>query len=414
MKKLALHWQILIGMALGVVFALLFGEAVGYIDWIGTLFLRLLRMIIVPLIVASIVSGVAGQASATGLGKLGFKTLVYYLSTSLMAIVVGLFLVNLIQPGVGADLLKEGTPEGLQTITSVTDLVLELVPKNVPDALVRADMLQIIFFCLLVGVVILQLPDARRKRMSELFQDFFELMMKMTHWIILTAPVGVFAIVARVVYQQVGSIHDPGALGRFGDLIATMGSYMFTVAGGLAIHALVTLPLILWLVAKVNPRKQLGALSPALLTAFSTASSSATLPLTMECVEKKAGVSNRVTSFVLPLGATVNMDGTALYECVAAMFIAQAYGMQLTFLQQVLVVFTALLASIGAAGVPMAGLVTITIILSAVGLPLEGVGLILSVDRILDMMRTCVNVWSDSCGAVTMARLEGETDLKVT
>jgi len=192
-----------------------------------------------------------------------------------------------------------------------------------------------------------------------------------------------------------------------------MGGYMFTVAGGLAVHALITLPLILLLVARVNPRKQVGAMSPALLTAFSTASSSATLPLTMECVEKKAGASNRVTSFVLPLGATVNMDGTALYECVAAMFIAQAYGIQLSFLQQVLVVFTALLASIGAAGVPMAGLVTITIILNAVGLPMEGVGLILSVDRILDMMRTCVNVWSDSCGAVTMARLEGETDLKV-
>ena len=413
MKKLALHWQILIGMALGVVFALLGGEAVSYIDWIGTLFLRLLRMIIVPLIVASIVSGVAGQASAAGLGKLGLKTLAYYLSTSLLAIVVGLFLVNLIQPGVGAEIQLEETPEGLQTITSVSDLVLELIPRNVPDALVRADMLQIIFFCLMVGLVILHLQDARRKRMSEMFQDFFELMMKMTHWIILTAPVGVFAIVARVVYQQVGSIHDPGALGRFRDLIGTMGGYMFTVAGGLAIHALVTLPLILWLVARVNPRKQLGALSPALLTAFSTASSSATLPLTMECVEKKAGVSNRVTSFVLPLGATVNMDGTALYECVAAMFIAQVYGIHLTFLQQVLVVFTALLASIGAAGVPMAGLVTITIILSAVGLPLEGVGLILSVDRILDMMRTCVNVWSDSCGAVTMARLEGETDLKV-
>ena len=414
MKKLALHWQILIGMGSGVVFALLGGEAVGYIDWIGTLFLRLLRMIIVPLIVASIVSGVAGQRSAGGLGKLGLRTLAYYLSTSLLAIVAGLFLVNLIQPGVGAELRLEATPEGLQTVDSVKDLVLDLVPKNVPDALVRGDMLQIIFFCLLVGMVILQLKDARRKRMAEMFQDFFELMMKMTHWIILAAPVGVFAIVAKVVYQQVGSIRDPDAMGRFMDLVRTMGTYMFTVASGLAIHALVTLPLILWLVARVSPLKQAAALSPALLTAFSTASSSATLPLTMNCVEKKAGVSNRVTSFVLPLGATVNMDGTALYECVAAMFIAQAYGIQLTFLQQVLVVFTALLASIGAAGVPMAGLVTITIILSAVGLPLEGVGLILSVDRILDMMRTCVNVWSDSCGAVTMARLEGETELKVT
>jgi Na+/H+-dicarboxylate symporter len=238
-------------------------------------------------------------------------------------------------------------------------------------------------------------------------------MMKMTHWIIRAAPIGIFAIVAQVVYERVGSFRDPGSLGRFLELVGTMGSYMLTVASGLFLHAVVTLPLVLYFLARVNPRRQAGAMSSALLTAFSTASSSATLPLTMESVEKRAGVSNRVTSFVLPLGATVNMDGTALYECVAAIFIAQAYGIHLTFLQQIVVVFTALLASIGAAGVPMAGLVTITIILHAVGLPMEGVGLILSVDRILDMMRTVVNVWSDSCGAVTLARLEGETGLKV-
>ena len=202
-------------------------------------------------------------------------------------------------------------------------------------------------------------------------------------------------------------------MSRFFSLIGTMGLYMATVAGGLAIHALVTLPLILFFIARVNPRKHAVAMSTPLLTGFSTASSSATLPLTMEAAEENVGVSNRVTSFVLPLGATINMDGTALYECVAAIFIAQAYGIELTFLQQVTVVFTALLASIGAAGVPMAGLVTITIILRAVGLPLEGVGLILSVDRILDIMRTCTNIWSDSCGAVTLARLEGESGFKV-
>ena len=210
----------------------------------------------------------------------------------------------------------------------------------------------------------------------------------------------------------VASIWDEDALGKFMDLMGTMIWYMGTVAGGLLLHAFVTLPLILFFVARVNPLKQLGAMSTALMTVFSTASSSATLPITMDCTEKKVGVSNRVTSFVLPLGSTVNMDGTALYECVAAMFIAQAYGIDLSFWEQVTVVFTALLASIGAAGVPMAGLVTITIILHAVGLPLEGVGLILSVDRILDMMRSTVNVWSDATGAVTLARTEGESGFR--
>jgi Na+/H+-dicarboxylate symporter len=188
---------------------------------------------------------------------------------------------------------------------------------------------------------------------------------------------------------------------------------MFTVISGLAIHALVTLPALLFFVAGINPIAHAQALSAALMTAFSTSSSSATLPLTMDAVENNSGVSNKVTSFVLPLGATINMDGTALYECVAAMFIAQVYGIELSFGQQAIVVLTALLASIGAAGIPMAGLVMMTIILRAVGLPLEGVGLILAVDRILDMMRTTVNVWSDSCGSVIIARTEGESNLKV-
>ena len=232
--------------------------SVSYIEWIGTLFLRLLRMIIVPLIIASIVSGIASQTSARGLGRLGLKTLTYYLSTSLLAIIVGLFLVNVIQPGVGAELKLDERPEGLQSIDSVSDLVIEIVPRNVPDALVRGDMLQIIFFCLLVGMVILSMKDPRRqKRLADLFQDGFELMMKMTHWVILTAPLGVFAIVARVVKDQVGSIWDPEALSRFASLVGTMGSYMVTVAGGLVFHAVVTLPLILFLVARVSPRRQL-------------------------------------------------------------------------------------------------------------------------------------------------------------
>jgi len=403
-----LHWQILAGMFLGAVFGLFGGGAVGYVDWIGTAFLRLLMMIIVPLIVTSIITGVTGQKSAKDLGSLGLKTLIYYFTTSILAILAGLIIVNIVQPGVGANLALEETPDQVRTVQSFQDIVLELIPRNMVDAMVRGDMLQVIFFCLLLGIVILHLKDPGRGRLADLFHYLFDAMMTMTHWIMRAAPLGVFAIVARVVQQNVGNFWDPDSLDRLSNLAGTMGTYMGCVASGLAIHALITLPLILYTIGRVNPRRYAGAMSPALLTAFSTASSSATLPLTMRCAEKNAGVSNRVVSFVLPLGATVNMDGTALYECVAAIFIAQVYGIQLTFTQQMIVVFTALLASIGAAGVPMAGFVTIAIILRALGLPEEGVGLILSVDRILDMMRTSVNVWSDSTGTATLARLEGE------
>jgi proton glutamate symport protein len=229
------------------------------------------------------------------------------------------------------------------------------------------------------------------------FNGIFEIMMKITMFVIRFTPLGIFGIVAVIVAQQSGSV------------FISMGKYMITVVLALAIHSVITLPFIMKMIGKVNPLKHIKCMSVPLMTAFSTSSSSATLPLTLEAVEKKCGVTTKTSGFVLPMGATINMDGTALYECVAVIFIAQAYGMEMTILQQLIVVITALLASIGAAGIPMAGLVIITVILSAVGLPLEGVGLILAVDRILDMFRTTVNVWSDSCGAVIIAKSEGET-----
>lgn len=224
-------------------------------------------------------------------------------------------------------------------------------------------------------------------------------MMKLTHFVILFTPLGILGIVVGVIAEQRDNL---------GEVLGSMGKYVSTVLIGLIIHATITLPLIIRTIGKVNPLKHFKALSTPLLTAFSTRSSSATLPLTIDAIENNAGVSNKISSFVLPLGATINMDGTALYECVAAMFIAQAYGVEMSILSQAIVVFTALLASIGAAGIPMAGLVMISVILTAVGLPLEGVGLILAVDPLLDMCRTTVNVWSDSCGAVTIAKSEGE------
>lgn len=404
MLKLKLHWQILIALILGILYGLFFPGAADYVTWMGTIFLRALKMIIVPLVFSSIVSGVTSIGSAQSLGRLGLKTVSYYVMTSLFAIMTGLVLVNIMKPGVGADLGFSESVEGLSTISGgLADIIFRIIPENVFQAFITADMLAIIFFSLLFGFFITRTQNNSRDQLTNFFNAFFEVMMKMTVFIIKFAPLGIFGIVAGVVAQQAG---DREAL--FG-IMHRMGLYMLTVILGLAFHTFVTLPLILKLIGRVSPKLHFKAMTTPLLTAFSTASSSATLPLTIEAVENEAGVSNKISSFVLPLGATINMDGTALYECVAAMFIAQAYGIELSFAQQMIVVITALLASIGAAGIPMAGLVMMSIVLTAVGLPLEGVGLILAVDRILDMCRTAVNVFSDTCGTVVIAKTEGES-----
>ena len=406
MFKLKLHWQILIALVLAVIFGLFFTPYVKYITWMGDLFLRALKMIIVPLILTSIISGVANIGGASNLGKLGLKTLTYYVFTSLLAILVGLTIVNLIQPGVGADLGFQKNVSEIGSSGDLGNILLRLVPTNIFDALVKADMLAVIFFSILFGYFITKIADEYKNPFINLINAGFEVMMKITSFVIKFAPLGILGIVAGVVAEQAS---DKAALM---EIVQRLGLYMSSVLLGLIFHAFVTLPLILRIFGKVNPWNHFKAMTTPLLTAFSTSSSSATLPLTLEAVENEVGVSNKITSFVLPLGATVNMDGTALYEFVAAIFIAQAYGIHLGFVQQFVVVFTALLASIGAAGIPMAGLVMITVVLSSVGLPLEGVGLILAVDRILDMCRTTVNVWSDSCGAAVIAKSEGET-LKV-
>jgi Na+/H+-dicarboxylate symporter len=399
MLKIKLHWQILISLVLAILFGFFFPQDVQYVKWMGDLFLRGLKMIIVPLILTSIVTGVANIGDAQGLGKLGGKTILYYVTTSLFAILAGLTLVNLFQPGVGADLGFSKQVEGMDIASKgFGNILLRMVPSNIFQALASADMLAIIFFSILVGYFIMKISKEYKDPLINLFNGGFEVMMKITSFVIKFTPLGIFGIVSVVVAEQKDIL----------DVAQRLGIYMLAVLLGLFFHAFITLPLLLRLFGKVNPYKHFKAMTTPLLTAFSTSSSSATLPLTMEAVENEVGVSNKITSFVLPLGATVNMDGTALYECVAAMFIAQAYGIHLSFLSQVVVVFTALLASIGAAGIPMAGLVMISVILSAVGLPLEGVGLILAVDRILDMCRSTVNVWSDSCGAAIIASTEGE------
>ncbi len=403
MNKIALHWQIFIGLILGIVFGLLFGSSVHYISWMGDLFIQALKMIIVPLILTSIVTGVANIGSGGNFGRLFTKTFSYYIITSTLAIVVGLLLVNLIQPGVGADInLVQSVNEFGGKSHSFTDTLLGIIPTNIFDAMASGKMLSIIFFSMLFGYFVTQIEAKHSELLKSIFNAGFDVMMKITLFIIKFTPIGVFALVARLMASQ------DNPLGTF----KSLGLYMVTVILALAIHGIIVLPTILRVIAKVNPIKHFKALTGPLITAFSTSSSNATLPYTLEAVEQNCGVSNKITSFTLPLGATINMDGTALYEGIAVMFIAQAYGIHLDILQQVIVVITALLASIGAAAVPMAGLVMMTIILSAVGLPLEGIALILPVDRILDMCRTTVNVWSDSTAAVTIAKTEGE-NLKV-
>ena len=417
--KIALHWQIIIALVLAVIAgsitgteASLFGVTF-YSIYVfgGTLFLNALKMIIVPLIMSSIIVGIAGIGSSGDLGKLGSKTLAYYIMTTFLAIMVGLFIVNLFAPGIvdgqpAKDII--GLHEDVGTFTDkvegkgagdIAEVFIRMVPPNIVSAAANGQMLGLIFFGLLFGYFISKIQEPNAEVVFNFFQGVFEVMMKVTDWVMKFAPYGVFALVAKVVSTTGLAAFKPLAV------------FFVTVIVALAIHFFVTMPFLLKFIGRVNPLRHYKAMAPALLTAFSTSSSSATLPLTMECVEKNAGVSNRTSSFVLPLGATVNMDGTALYECVAAMFIAQAYGLELTFATQFTIVLVALLTSIGVAGIPSASLVAITIILATIGLPAEGIGLILAVDRILDMCRTSVNVFSDSCGAVIIARLQGEENI---
>ena len=398
-----LHWQILLAMALGIVCGRAFGAPfVPHVAWLGDVFIRLLKMIILPLVITSIVSGVASVGGGAGLTRLFAKTLGYYFISSLLAVILGLVLVNLIRPGVGANITgaTQGELPDLETPSSVGDLLLRMIPSNVFESASTADVLGVIFFSILFGIAIASLKDEHRMPLVSLFTGAFEAMMTLTGWIIRVAPIGVFGLITRVV----------GETGF--ESFRALGLYMLTIASGLTIHMFVTLPILLIVLGRINPRIHFRNMIEPITTAFSTSSSGATLPVTLRTIETKVGVSNRVSSFVLPMGATVNMDGTALYECAGALFIAQVLGVEIGIGEQVLVVFTALLASVGAAAVPSAGLVIIFLVLDAINL--RGpevaviVGTMFAIDRPLDMYRTAVNVFSDSCGAAIIARSEGE------
>ena len=414
---LPLHWQIAMALALAALTGwladestVLFGAALlDILDFFGGLFLNALKMVVVPLILSSIIVGVSNMASQGAFGRVGGKTLGFYLATGLLSILTGLFLVNLIAPGAteSARALAAALPDAAQVMEKVEgrgagdllEVIKRAVPSNILQAALEVQLLALIFVGVVFGYFMSRLKGPAGETLQNFWVGVHDVMIMITMWIMRFAPIGVFALVGKTLIVS-----------GFAALEA-LGLFFLTVLLALAVHFAVWLPLLLRLFAGIRPYAYYGKVAPAQLTAFSTASSSATLPVSMNSA-RQAGVSNRVTSFVLPLGATVNMDGTALYECVVVVFIAQIYalvsGVEFGIAEQVTVVLLALLTSIGVAGIPAASLVAIALILPAVGLPVEALAIVLAVDRILDMCRTAVNVTSDLAITALVARTEGE------
>jgi len=415
--KLKLHWQILISMAAALVIGILLnlnllnsmeGSILAICNFTGKMFFNALKMLVVPLIISSVICGMMGLGAGKNVGRLGLKTLAYYTFSGLIAIITGLILVNLIGPGIvdketSAAIIgnAQDPAEFMQKVEGKSggdfaEIFVRMIPSNVIDAATNnGQLLGVIFYSLLFGYFITRLPENMRSVQENFWQSFYQVMTLMADLVIAFAPIGVFALIVPVI-DQTGF-----------ELFLPLLKFTLTVLSALAIHFLITLSLLLKFFG-ISPNKHMQACSPALLTAFSTASSASTLPVTIESVQKRAGVSKKICGFTLPLGATVNMDGTALYECVVVIFIAQIYGIEITLMTQFTIVVMALLTSIGVAGIPKASLVAIAVILGAVGLPIESIGIVLVVDRILDMCRTTVNVYSDTCGAAIIAKSEGE------
>ncbi|MBK6675054.1 MAG: dicarboxylate/amino acid:cation symporter [Proteobacteria bacterium] len=412
-----LGW-ILAAMALGVALGLLVGDdgrlaglpLVSLGGFLGSAFLNLLRMLVVPLVVSSIISGIAAMGNTRDLGRLGVLSLLFYVLTTLIAVVIALVVSNVIAPGI-----VDGEPAGTalalhadgttvnsavqaQAGRSLGDILLGMIPVNIVEAAAGGKLIGLLLFSVMFGVLITQLEAPLRETMTRFWEGTFGVMMRMTGFIMRLAPVGVLGLTLKVTAEA--GLDAARPLLMFG----------FCVVLSLAIYAFAALPALMILVARVNPWRLFPAMAPALLTAFSSASSSATLPITLDCLQRRAGVSPRIAGFVLPLGTSINHAGSALYECAAALFIAQAYGLHLSIVTQATVVLLALVTSMGIAGIPAASLVGITVILTAVGLPAEAIGVLLVLDRLLDMARTAVNVLADAVCTVIVARLSGDQE----
>jgi len=390
-----LFQKVLIGFVLGAILGAIWGPGIVWIKPVGTIFISLLKMLIIPLIFATLVVGVASIAEPKKLGRVAGKTIAYYLVTTAFAIIIGLLLGNIFQPGAGMNLVLEGPVKEAAGAPSLVDTIVNLIPTNPIGAMANGNVLQVIVFALFFGYAMTKAGE-KGKAVLKFFEGFAETMYKLTGTVMGFAPYGVFALIATTV-----GTHGLSVLVPFAKLI-------FAVYLGIIIHAVVVYSGMVSIIAKMSPAKFFKGFSEASLLAFSTCSSSATLPVSMRVAQDNLGVSPTVSSFVQPLGATINMDGTALYQGVCALFVAQAYGIPLGFGAQLTILLTALLASIGTAGVPGAGLVMLTMVLTSVGLPLEGVALIAGIDRILDMARTSLNVTGDAACAVVVAKTEGE------
>lgn len=425
MKKLALHWQIIIGLILGLLYGLLAANA-GWqeftADWIapwGQIFINMLKMIAVPLVLISLINGISGLKDIAQLSSMGGKTIGIYLITTVIAVTIGLLVVNIIKPGksFSEEVRNEMVIQNEAKVKSTEEKALaqkesgplqflvDMVPANIfYSSADNRNMLQVIFFALLFGIALIIAPDPTKvEGVKDFFDGANEVILKMVDIIMYFAPIGVFALLGNIMVELAGE--DPAAAV---EILKGLAIYSFTVILGLAILVFAVYPLILKFLAGFSYREFFKGIAPAQLLAFSTSSSAATLPLTMERCEEKLGVSNKVASFVLPLGATINMDGTSCYQAVAAVFIAQVYGMDLGLSEQLTIVLTATLASIGSAAVPGAGIIMLAIVLGSVGVPLEGISLIFAVDRPLDMCRTVVNVTGDATVATTVAYTENE------
>ena len=410
---------ILAAMALGAIIGWLLGptgrlwglDLLPLFDFLGTLFINMLKMVVVPLISASIITGVASLGSGRDLGRLGIKTLLFYILTTLLAVLTALTLVNIVKPGIvngqpaKALLALEAQGESVtatvqqHTSTGVLDTLLSAVPANIIEAAAGNKLLGVMFFSILFGFFLARIEMPYRQAVLDFWQGLFRVMMRITGFVMSLAPIGVFGLTARVIAKS--GVHAAAPILEFGACVAV----------GIVLYAVIVIPLLLRLVGVSRPYRLFSAMSPALVTAFSTASSAATLPLSLECLQKRARVSERIASFVMPLGTSINHVGSALYECAGAMFLCQAYGLHLTFGSQFTVVVLALITSMGIAGIPAASLVAIAVILAAVGLPPEGVGVLLVLDRLLDMARSSLTVFADAACSVIVARLEGERDV---
>ncbi len=416
MKKRTMLWKVLIAIVLALIAGKLAGTTSGLFgvtfyelfDLGGKLFLNALTVLVIPLIASAIISGLGQLGKEKSFGRLGAKTFAFYIGTTLLAVLVGVLFVNIIQPGLSYTMPPPSTAapaaEAAKPLVSslpnshldtISHLLFSFVPNNIVAAAAGGNMLGIIFFGLLFGFALAKLGQEIALPMVNFWKAAFSVLMKMTHMIMHAMPYGVFCLVAKVIAEH-GFASIKG-----------LAFFFITVVAGLAFYCLVALPILLK-IRGISPYRHIRAIGPALITAFSTSSSAATLPITMECVEKRAGVSNRICSFVVPLGTSMNMSGSALYECVAALFIAQVYGIELTLGHQITIVILSLITSMGVAAIPSASLVAIIIILNSMGLPAEGLALIIPVDRILDMCRTTVNVFSDASCAVLVAGSEGD------